>query len=87
MFPRKGQLAAGADADIVLVDPGRRRVLRDEDVLSKAGWTPYAGREVTGSVVRTYLRGQLIAEAGKPLGAWSGRFLPGAGARGDQSAA
>jgi len=80
LFPRKGQLAAGADADIVLVDPGHRRVLRNEDVLSKAGWTPYAGREVTGSVVRTYLRGELIAEAGKPLGSRNGRFLPGAGA-------
>jgi dihydroorotase-like cyclic amidohydrolase len=79
LFPRKGHLAPGADADIVLVDPGQRRVLRDEDVLSKAGWTPYAGRKVTGSVVRTYLRGQLIAEDGKPLGRRVGQFLPGRG--------
>lgn len=82
MFPRKGQLAAGADADIVLVDPHRRWTLRDEDVLSKAGWTPYAGREITGRVVRTYLRGQLIADEGKPLDNRTGQFLPGAGGMG-----
>lgn len=82
LFPRKGQLAPGADADILLVDPHRRRTLRDEDVLSKAGWTPYAGREITGVVVRTYLRGQLIAEEGKPLDNRAGRFLPGHGAQG-----
>jgi dihydroorotase-like cyclic amidohydrolase len=82
LFPRKGQLAPGADADILLVDPHRRRTLRDEDVLSKAGWTPYAGREITGMVLRTYLGGQLIAEEGKPLDNRAGRFVPGGGARG-----
>lgn len=61
MWPRKGSLLLGADADIVLVDPTASRTLRDADVLSKAGWTPYAGRTVTGRAVSTYLRGQLIA--------------------------
>ncbi|PZG18366.1 dihydroorotase [Nonomuraea aridisoli] len=80
LWPRKGRLAAGADADLVLVDPQARRTLRNEDVISKAGWTPYHGREVTGRVVRTYLRGTLVAENGRPLDLRSGRFLPGAGA-------
>ncbi|MFI7618201.1 dihydroorotase family protein [Nonomuraea terrae] len=80
LWPRKGRLAAGADADLVLVDPQARRTLRNEDVISKAGWTPYHGREVTGRVVRTYLRGALVAENGRPLDLRSGRFLPGAGA-------
>jgi dihydroorotase-like cyclic amidohydrolase len=51
-------------------------------VLSKAGWTPFDGREVTGRVVRTYLRGRLVAEEGKPTDARTGAFLPGAGHRG-----
>ncbi len=80
LWPRKGRIAPGADADLVLVDPTARRTLRHADVLSKAGWTPFDGREVTGRVVRTYLRGQLVAEQGNPTDARSGRFVPGPGA-------
>ncbi|MBJ7331507.1 MAG: amidohydrolase family protein, partial [Solirubrobacteraceae bacterium] len=61
---RKGALAPGMDADIVLVDPAARRTLRNEDVRSKAGWTPYAGREVRGGVAMTLVRGTVVAEAG-----------------------
>jgi len=80
LWPRKGRLGVGSDADIVLVDAEVKRTLRNSDVLSKAGWTPFDGREVTGQAVRTYLRGELIAESGKPTDARSGRFRPGAGA-------
>ncbi|SFL49920.1 dihydroorotase [Geodermatophilus ruber] len=79
LWPRKGRIAVGADADLVLVDPGQERTLRHEDVLSKAGWTPFAGRTVRGCVVQTYLRGALVAEAGRPARARSGRLLHGAG--------
>ena len=82
LWPRKGRLAPGTDADVVLVDPHARRTLSHESVLSKAGWTPFDGREVTGQVVRTYLRGRLVAEEGKPTDARTGSFLPGAGHRG-----
>jgi len=71
----------GADADLVLVEPTATRVLRNEDVLSKAGWTPYVGRRVSGRVVQTYLRGELVAEEGTPAPGTGGRFLPGPGAR------
>lgn len=79
-WPRKGRLAPGADADLLLVDPTLKRILRNADVLSKSAWTPFDGRKVTGGVVRTYLRGELIAEGGKPTGTRSGRFIAGAGA-------
>jgi dihydroorotase (multifunctional complex type) len=79
LWPRKGRIGPGADADLVLVDAGATHTLRNETVLSKAGWTPYHGRAATGRVVRTYLRGQLIAEDGKPGEARHGRFLPGPG--------
>ncbi|HLW46343.1 MAG TPA: dihydroorotase family protein [bacterium] len=81
-YPRKGTLAPGADADIALIDPGRRRRLADAEIVSKAGWTPYAGREVIGSPVMTFVRGRLVARDGRPVGepGW-GRWLPGGGAQ------
>ena len=81
LAPAKGQIAPGADADLVLVDPERRWTVRDADIRSRAGWSPFSGRELVGGGVRTYVRGRLaydgfdvVAEPG------AGRFLPGAGA-------
>jgi allantoinase len=80
LWPRKGHLGIGADADFVLVEADARTTLRDSDVVAKVGWTPYAGREVRGRVVATYVRGRLVAEAGRPVvdPGW-GRFLAGPG--------
>jgi dihydroorotase len=81
LYPRKGNLLPGADADITLVDPARSRVIQDDQVLSKAGWSPYAGMAVVGGPVMTFARGRLVAKDGRPQGepGW-GRWLPGAGA-------
>jgi dihydroorotase len=65
LYPRKGSLRVGADADFVLVDLARERVLSNEQVVSKAGWTPYAGRRVTGAPVMTFVRGVLVAQDGQ----------------------
>ncbi|NJP96061.1 dihydroorotase family protein [Nonomuraea sp. FMUSA5-5] len=75
LWPRKGRIAPGADADLVLADPQERWRLRNEDVLSKAGWTPYDGMDMTGRAVATYLRGELIAEHGKPADRRTGRLI------------
>ncbi|MCC6904265.1 MAG: dihydroorotase family protein [Anaerolineae bacterium] len=73
---RKGRIAPGFDADLTLIDPAERWTIRDEDMLSKAGWTPYHGFEATGRVKGVYLRGQhayngaqvlLQPGAGRPL--------------------
>ncbi|TMC36153.1 MAG: dihydroorotase, partial [Chloroflexi bacterium] len=64
LYPRKGAIRIGTDADIVLVDPKAKRTIRDEDVLSKCGWTPYAGREVQGIPRFTFLRGAAILDEG-----------------------
>ncbi|MGH3587308.1 MAG: dihydroorotase, partial [Pseudonocardia sp.] len=81
LWPRKGSLLPGADADVVLVDPTAEWLVQDGDVLSKAGWSPFAGRRLTGRVVRTYLRGEPVAQDRVPVDARAGAFVPGAGAR------
>lgn len=78
----KGSLEAGSDADFVLVDPADRWEVRDADIVSRAGWSPYSGRVFQGSVVATYLRGAEIARSGNPHDARIGRFIPGPGAVG-----
>jgi dihydroorotase len=80
LYPRKGSLQVGADADLVLVDLAAERVLRDEDVVSRAGWTPYAGRRVVGRPTHTFSRGRLVARDGQPTArpGW-GDFVPGPG--------
>ena len=64
LYPKKGALRVGADADIVLVDPKRKHTITDDEVLSKCGWTPYNGREVQGAPVFTFLRGSALYDDG-----------------------
>lgn len=80
LYPRKGHIGPGADADLVLVDPSSSFELTDSTVISKAGWSPYSGTRFRGRVIATYLRGREIARDGSPHAERTGRFLPGAGA-------
>ncbi len=65
LYPRKGALCQGADADLAIVDPTRRMQIRDEDQLSKARHTPFNGWSTPAAPVMTLLRGELIARNGK----------------------
>jgi dihydroorotase-like cyclic amidohydrolase len=78
---RKGRIQPGADADLALVDADASVTIRDDRIVSKAGWSPYAGRTTRGDVVATFLRGTEIARGGVPSVEPSGRFVPGPGAR------
>jgi allantoinase len=82
LWPRKGNLNPGADADFVLVDLEAEKTLANEDIVSKVGWTPFEGRRVKGLPLKTFVRGRLVAEHGRPVArpGW-GQFLPGPGAR------
>jgi dihydroorotase len=68
---RKGRIAAGYDADFTVVDLKRRETITNAQAGSKAGWTPYHGKQVTGWPVGTIVRGRRvmweaeIVEAGK----------------------
>jgi dihydroorotase len=68
LYPRKGAIRVGSDADIVAVDMNAERVITNESVLSKCGWTPYAGRKVRGLPVHTLVRGEFVLEHGKVIG-------------------
>ena len=64
----KGRLEPGAHADIAIVDLERTFEVRDEDVLSKIGWTPYAGRRRQGAVETTLVRGREVYLDGAVVG-------------------
>ncbi len=65
---RKGRLAVGWDADLAVVDLGARRTIEDGWIASRAGWTPFAGRTVTGWPVGTLLRGHVAMWEGEIQG-------------------
>ncbi len=76
LYPRKGALAVGSDADIVLLDPKRARVIKKED-LHETDYTPWEGHEVAAWPSMTILRGKIAVESGNFLAAPSdGQFLP-----------
>lgn len=64
-LPRKGTLDPGTDADIVLFDPDDTWTIDEDDIVSTAGYSLYDGREVTGRVRRTYVRGTCVAADGE----------------------
>jgi dihydroorotase (multifunctional complex type) len=82
LWPKKGHLERGADADIVLVDPGLEWTVAATDIVSKAGWSPFEGRTMVGRAIRAYSRGRLSMTEGMVVAApGDGRFLPRAGTR------
>ena len=76
LYPRKGALAIGPDADIVLLDPCAGRMLRKED-LHETDYTPWEGHEVAAWPSMTILRGKVMVDNGAFLASPSdGQFLP-----------
>ena len=56
----KGRIQVGYDADLVLVDLQAKHTVRDADQLTKCGWSPWDGQELTGQVVRTIVMGHTV---------------------------
>jgi dihydropyrimidinase len=84
LYPRKGAVLVGADADLVLYDPGPRRTIEDREVRSAAAYSPFQGSEVRGRVVTTVLRGAVVYDGTDVLAPeGSGRLLPRSPVRAD----
>lgn len=65
---RKGDVMPGFDADLVLVDLEKSYEVKDDDVLSLTGWSPYAGRTFKAKPVRTLVRGRTVYADGEVVG-------------------
>jgi dihydropyrimidinase len=80
LHPRKGTIAVGSDADLVLWDADREVEIGEAATSDNAGYTPYAGRHLRGWPETVLLRGEVVAEGGRLEGrVGGGRFLPRAG--------
>jgi dihydropyrimidinase len=76
LFPRKGTIAPGSDADIVVFDPNRTITLSAKTLHMNVDYNPYEGRQVTGATDTVLSRGRLVIENGAFVGRkGSGSFL------------
>jgi dihydropyrimidinase len=67
MYPRKGVIAPGSDADLVVLDPAQARTLSKDD-LHESDYTPWEGYPVAAMPVTTILRGKVVVDGGRFLG-------------------
>jgi dihydropyrimidinase len=75
MFPRKGAIAVGSDADLVIFNPNKPYILSASTHHSNADYSLFEGRQVKGKVEKVFLRGELIVDGDRWLGrAGAGQF-------------
>src|SRR6187431_3789707 len=65
LYPRKGTIAPGSDADLVIFDPGKKKTITAAEQHSKTDYNLYEGTEVTGDVETVLVRGTVIVEDGE----------------------
>ncbi len=77
LYPKKGTIAVGSDADIVIWDPNLTYVVRNQDLHHAVDFTPFEGMALTGKAITTILRGQVVWDRGTFLGQErQGRWVP-----------
>jgi len=77
LWPRKGQIAAGSDADIVVFDPARSWTVHLEDLHQRDRYTIWEGFELTGKTRHTIMRGSVLVEDERYVGSKSGgEYIP-----------
>lgn len=77
LYPRKGVLQTGSDADIVIYDPSAEasHVIHGAEDLSRAGYSPYEGYQIEGGIRQVWLRGCQVVDNGTVLGQPQGQYL------------
>ncbi len=77
MFPQKGSISIGADADLVIWDADKEEVVESSKLHDNAGYTPYQGRKVKGWPLTVLSRGRVVVEGGELRAErGSGEFVP-----------
>ena len=75
LFPRKGVLQPGADADIVVYDPRGTSCITAADQAANVDYAPYEGTQIAGHIAEVYLRGTCVVREGKILHDRNGQYL------------
>ncbi|MBM6854104.1 dihydropyrimidinase [Mediterraneibacter glycyrrhizinilyticus] len=75
LYPQKGTLESGSDADIVVWNPGTQWTMSAAEQQSASGFCPMEGAKICGRAEQVYLRGELVAENGKILKEKTGRYI------------
>lgn len=81
MYPKKGVLAPGSDADVVVWDPAAEWTIRAASQVQNVDYTPYEGMELKGRAEKVFLRGRLAAENGRICQETKGQYLSRGGRR------
>lgn len=77
LYPKKGCIGVGSDADLVLMDPSASRVISHENQYGKTDYNSYEGYKITGVISYVLSRGEIIVKDGKVLAAEGrGKYLP-----------
>ena len=77
LYPRKGCIAVGSDADLVVIDTKKERKITADEMYAKSKWTPYEGWTTLGAVEATILRGVPVYQQGEIVSEELGRFIFG----------
>lgn len=76
LYPQKGTIQIGSDADIVIFDPKKKKIVDYKEMETNCDWSPYQGMKFAGFPEITILRGKIIVENGKFIGKeGDGKFL------------
>lgn len=75
IWPRKGVLQAGSDADLLVYDPAKDETITGAEQITAAGYTPFEGFRTKGSIRRVYLRGRLAVDQRALTGRAVGRYI------------
>ena len=75
VYPTKGALLPGSDADIAVIDPTRMKIITAKDWVTNCDNTPYEGMQLKGCVEKVFLRGNLCVDEGRLIRRGLGKFV------------